>query len=169
MGLLASMTFDVEFSKDHPATGERALWFYMTFSAGEQVRAVETSDTMWDIGSLLDWLECIVSGRDECRLDVDREGEIDTLFTIPVDAQSVRLVIQDDLDDEEVIVYLDAVVDRRVLVEKTYVGILQFIKSSGLVGRGYWTYENGKPVYYETDDLSDLNSEEVEAWINVGR
>lgn len=159
------MTFSVEYSRHHPDTGEGAIWFYVTFRAGGQVRVVETSDTMWDIGSLVLWLENIVAGNEEARLDVDREGQIDTLLAIPVDARTVRLVIRDDLNDCEDLIYLDAVVDRRELVEKTYKGLLQFIKSAGLVGRGGWSHENGEPVYHETTDLNDLKSENVEAWL----
>lgn len=160
------MTFSVEYSIHHPDTGEHAVWFYMTFRAGGQVHAVETSDTMWDIGDLKEWLECIVAGLCECRLDIDREGEIDTLLVIPVNGQSVRLVIRDDLNDCQDIIYLDAVVDRRALVEKTYTGLLRFIKSAGLVGRGAWTAVDGEPIYHETTDLGYLKSECVEAWLN---
>lgn len=163
------MIFSVEYSRHHPDTGESAIWFYMTFRADGQVRVVETSDTMWDIGSLLQWLEDIVAGNDEARLDVDREGQIDTLLAIPVDGRTVRLVIRDDLNDCEDLIYLDAAVDRRELVAKTYEGLLRFIKSAGLVGRGGWSHENGEPVHHETTDLGSLNSKKVEAWLNSSR
>ena len=75
------------------------------------------------------------------------------------------MVIRDDLNDCEDLIYLDAVVDRRELVEKTYEGLLRFIKSAGLVGRGGWSHENGEPVHHETTDLGDLKSENVKAWL----
>lgn len=160
------MTFSVEYSIHHPDTGEHAVWFYMTFRADGQVHAVETSNTMWDIGYLKEWLECIVVDRCECRLDIDREWEIDTLLSTPMDGQSVHLVIQDDLNDCEDIIYFDAVVDRRELIDKTYRGLLKFIKSAGLVGRGCWETINGASVYHETTDLDYLKSEEIEVWLN---
>lgn len=159
------MTYSVEYSTEHPETGERAIWFYMTFRAGGQVRAVETSDTMWDIGSLLVWLECIVSDTEICRVDVDREGEVDTLLSTTLDAGLLRLVIQDDLDDKSRDVYFDAVIDRRDLVEKTYTGLLQYIKSEGLVGPGSWTVVDGKSVYRQTTDLSSLRSKIIDDWL----
>lgn len=96
----------------------KSLWFDLVFVVGTQGRVVETSDTMWHVGALLDWLRAIVRKDARPVMDVDREGWIDRLEALHVDDDRVRLRIMDLFDPSKC--FVDAVVSRRKLVWEIY-------------------------------------------------
>lgn len=95
-----------------------SLWFDLVFVVGTQGRVVETCDTMWHHGHLMDWLEGIVREEACPVLKVDREGEIDRLEARHIDTERVHLVIADWEDTAHP--FIDAVVSRKRLVWEVY-------------------------------------------------
>lgn len=137
----------------------KSLWFDMVFVVGSQGRVVETSDTMWGIGELFQWLEEITQGKDLAVLDIDREGEIDLLKARHLDDRRCHLTISDfDFDGEQpnFSVYVDAIVSRRKLVWEVYFELQAFRTSLA--------------VTYREDRMSDNPDwgrlPEVEAWLD---
>lgn len=104
----------------------KSLWFDMIFVVGTQGRIVETSDTMWSIGDLFDWLNGIASGEPFVAMNVDREGEIDTVAVRYIDDLRCHLRISDwmyegaEESEDEITVFVDAIVSRRKLVWEVY-------------------------------------------------
>ncbi len=107
----------------------KSLWFDMVFVVGCQGRVVETSDTMWNIGELFQWLREIAQGKELAILDIDREGEIDLLKVRHLDDRRCHLTISDydyDGDQMNFSVYVDAIVSRRKLVWEIYFELQAF-------------------------------------------
>jgi len=107
----------------------KSLWFDMVFVVGCQGRVVETSDTMWDIGEVFQWLREIAQGKELAVLDIDCEGEIDLLKARHLDDRRCHLTISEydyDGDQQNYAVYVDAVVSRRKLVWEVYFELQEF-------------------------------------------
>jgi len=97
----------------------KSLWFDMVFVTGRQGRVVETSDTMWDIGDLFQWLRGIVRGDGEVTMRIDSEGEVDDVRARYIDDKRLHLTIYKGFANDQH-PYLDAVVSRRKLVWEIY-------------------------------------------------
>lgn len=120
MSELTEQPVEIRFSRT------KSLWFDMIFIVGTQGRIVESSKAMWNILELFDWLEGIVSGESLVAMNVDREGEIDTVAVRHVDEQRCHLRISDwvfdgaEQSDEGISIFVDAIVSRRKLVWEVY-------------------------------------------------
>ncbi len=136
----------------------KSLWFDMVFVVGCQGRVVETSDTMWDIGELFQWLREIANGKELASLAIDREGEIDLLKARHLDDRRCHLTISEydyDGDQQHYSVYVDAVVLRRKLVWEVYFELQEFRTR---LAKGRWG-----DCMEDNPDWGRLP--EVEAWL----
>lgn len=95
----------------------KALWFDMVFVVGTQGRIVEAAEGTWYGPGVREWMTDIAQQVPYTRMDVDREGSVDTLECYGIDDLRVRLVIR---DDESACPYVDAVVSRRKLLWELY-------------------------------------------------
>ena len=131
----------------------------MVFVVGSQGRVVETSETMWGIGELFQWLEEIAQGKELAVLDIDREGEVDLLKAWHLDDRHCHLTISDyDFDGKQpnFSVYVDAVVSRRKLVWEIYFELQAF--RTPLAGNRQEDWMSDNPEWGRLP--------EVEAWLD---
>lgn len=132
MAGLKEQPVEVRFSQS------KSLWFDMIFVVGAQGRIVEASHSMWDIGNLFAWLQGIATGEQEVAMHVDREGEIDTVAVRYIDDLRCHLRISDwmyegaENSNEEVSIFIDAIVSRRKLVWEVY---FELMKHSAEIGQ----------------------------------
>lgn len=130
------------------------MWFDMTFVVGNQGRIVETSDTMWNVGELIHWLEQIFNAADNAAMDVDREGAIDLLEAKYMDEKRLHLRICDSLTPS--MIFIDAVVSRKKLVWEIYSEMQAWALVLG---------QDRHPKYVKTDP-NWLKNPQIEAWLD---